>query len=136
MKNIIKTIIFSTLFTSTTLLAIQDTTEYTKPYQNISLKDGYKAIISSEKLLKKGKNNLSIKILKDNTFVKHADVNIIFSLQSMPNMEFSEHIPEDTKNNTYNANVNFKAKGEWGYELMFKTNYGTIYSEEGRLLVN
>ena len=136
MKNIIKTIIISVLFTSTALFAIQEKKNYSNSYQNISLKDGYKAIISSEKLLKKGKNNLSIQILKDNAFVKHADVNIIFSLPSMPNMEFSEHIPEDTKNNTYNANVNFKAKGEWGYELMFKTNYGTIYSEEGRLTVN
>lgn len=136
MNNIFKTFIIFFLFTSTTLFAIQDKHTYNKPYQKILMEDGYKAILSSEKQLIKGKNNLSIQILKNNTFVKHADVNIIFDLPSIPNIEFSKHVPEDTKVNKYSTNVNFKVRGEWKYELMFKTTHGTIYSKSGRVQVN
>lgn len=136
MNNIFKTFMIFFLFTTTTLFAIQDKHTYTKSYQKILMDDGYKAILSSEKKLIKGKNHLSIQILKNNTFVKHADVNIIFDLPSMPNIEFSKHVPENTKINTYSTNVDFKVKGEWKYELMFKTTYGTIYSKTGRVQVN
>ena len=58
----------------------------------------------------------------------------IFALPTMPNMEFSEHAIEN--NDKYNFNANFKVAGEWEYELMFKTSYGTIYSQEGRVTIN
>jgi len=134
MKNIFKTLIIITLFSSTTVFAMKVNASVTKEYQKLKMKDGYRAILSSEKPLKKGKNSLNIVIFKNDTFVKNADVNIIFALPTMPNMEFSEHAAQN--NNKYKLNANFKATGEWEYELMFKTSLGAIYSQEGRVIIN
>lgn len=134
MKNIFKTLVLFSLLSSTTLFAMTDTHTLTKQHQKLTMTNGYKAVLSSDKPLKSGKNSLNITILKNDTFVKNADVNIIFALPTMPNMEFSEHAIEN--NDKYNFNANFKVAGEWEYELMFKTSYGTIYSQEGRVTIN
>ena len=114
--------------------ALADNHTLNTHYQNLKMQDGYKVILSSKKPLKNGKNTLSIIISKNNTLIKNADVNIIFALPSMPNMEFSEHAIE--KNKKYKFSANFKEAGEWEYELMFKTDYGTIYSQEGKVTIN
>jgi len=134
MKNIFKTLIIITLFTSTSVMAMKDNGTVTKEYQKLKMQDGYKAILSSEKPLKTGKNTLNIIIFKNNAFVKNADVNIIFALPTMPNMEFSEHATQNK--DKYDLNANFKVPGEWEYELMFKTTLGVIYSQEGRVTIN
>lgn len=134
MKNIFKILVLISLFTSTSVFAMKDNTTLTKQYQKLKMQDGYKAILSSKKPLKSGENTLNIVILKNNTFVKNADVNIIFALPTTENIEFSEHAIENGEQ--YNLNANFKIAGEWEYELMFKTSYGVIYSKEGRVTIN
>lgn len=134
MKKILKLLLGLSILGSSTLFAMKNQIINTKHSQDLHLKNGYKAIIGSLKPLTKGKNNLAIIILKNNKFIENADVNIIFALPTLQNMEFSEHALE--KNNYYNVNLNFKEKGEWEYELMFKTKYGAIYSKEGRITVN
>lgn len=134
MNNILKIIVLFSLFTSTTLFAVKENNSIKKQYQNLKMENGYNAILSSEKPLTKGKNNLSIIILKNDTFVKKADVNIIFALPTMPDIEFSKHAKEN--GNKYHLNANFILPGEWKYELMFKTSYGTIYSQEGKVTIN
>ena len=131
MKNISKIILGISLFTNGTLFAMK---EHTTPYQHLQINNEYHAILSSKKILTIGKNNLDIKILKNNNFVKNADVNIIFTSPTMLNIEFAEHAKETQEK--YNLNATFKVKGKWQYELMFKTNYGKIYSTEGRVTIN
>jgi hypothetical protein len=113
---------------------MQDRILQEKPHQTLTLENGYNVIVSSTKPLVNGKNDLSIKILKNDNIVKDADVNIVFQLDKIPNMEFSEHAIE--KAGKYNLSANFKVPGEWKYELMFKTNYGVIYSKEGKVNIN
>lgn len=134
MNNIFKIILLFSFCTVVTLFAMQEKHSNTKQYQNLILDNGYNAIVTYIKPLKNSKYNLSIKILKDNNIVKDADVNIIFQLEEIPNMEFSEHAIEE--GNNYNLSAHFKSKGEWKYELMFKTHYGTIYSKEGKFIIN
>ena len=134
MKYIFKLLITFGFFTNSLLFSMTHNKENNNPYQHLKMKNGYQAILSSDKPLTNGKNNIKIVILKNNTFVQNADVNIIFALPTINNMEFSGHALE--KNDRYSLNVNFKQKGEWEYELMFKTNYGAIYSKEGRVTIN
>ena len=132
MNNIFKILTLSLLINQT-LFAVTNSVQK-RETQNIVLNNGYNAVLTSNQPLIKGKNNLDIVILKNNRFVKNADVNVVFSLPTMPNLEFSSHAKE--KDNKYNLIVNFKEIGEWEYELMFKTTYGAIYSHAGRIIVN
>ena len=134
MNNIFKIILIFSFFNGIVLFAMQEKHNNKTQYQNLMLENGYNAIVTYTKPLINGENNLTIKILKDNNIVKDADVNIIFELPHVPNMEFSEHAVE--KSGNYNLNANFKATGEWKYELMFKTDYGVIYSKEGKVTIN
>lgn len=132
MNNIYKLTLGLFLFTNSTLFAMKN--NYETPYHHLQITNEYHAILTSDKTLTTGKNNLFIEIIKNDNFVKNADVNIIFHLPSMPNIEFSEHAKEENKK--YYFNANFKVKGKWKYELMFKTHYGTIYSKEGQVSIN
>jgi len=134
MKNILNSILICITLTFTTLFSMQEHNLTKKSYQTLTLENGYNAIVSSSKPLVNGKNDLTIKILKNNDIVKDADVNIIFQKEATPNIEFSEHAIE--KEGKYNLNVNFQESGQWKYELMFKTNYGSIYSKEGKVTIN
>ena len=134
MNNILKILVLLSLITSSSIFAMKNNKTKIEHYQNLEMENGYKAIFSSEGPLIKGKNNLSIRILKNNSFVKNADVNIIFALPITSSIEFSEHALENK--DKYDLNVNFKVPGEWKYELMFKTSYGAIYSQEGRVIIN
>jgi len=135
MKNILKALLLFSILTLSTLYAIQENNnQYNEQSQKLIMKNGYNAIIASQKPLKNGKNKLSVTILKNNAVVKNADVNIIFELENASNVEFSEHAVE--KENTYKLTANFKSKGKWKYELMFKTDYGAIYSQEGKLTIH
>jgi len=134
MKNIFKIIIVIYFFTSAILHATQEHNPNIKHKQKLLLENGYKAILSSNTSFIVGENTLNIIITKNNSFVKNADVNIIFALPTIPNMEFIEHAKEEKEK--YSLTANFKEIGEWEYELMFKTSYGTIYSQEGRVTIN
>jgi len=134
MNNIFKSLLIFSTITVVTLFAMQDNNKYNKESQKLIMKNGYNAIIKSQNPLKNGKNKLSVTIFKNNTIVKNADVNIIFELPNTPNMEFIEHAIEDGDN--YKLSANFKSKGKWKYELMFKTDYGAIYSQEGQVTIN
>ena len=135
MNNILKTLLLFNILTLGTLYAIQDkNNKYNKQSQKLIMKNGYNAIIASQKPLKNGKNKLSVTLLKNNTIVKNADVNIIFELENATDVEFIEHAIENE--NTYNLTADFKSKGQWKYELMFKTDYGKTYSQEGKIIIN
>jgi len=132
MNNIFK-ILALIILVNQTLFAVTSNTQKIE-IQNIVLENGYNAAIKANTPLTKGQNNINIIILKNNKIIKNADVNVIFSLPSIPNLEFGSHAKE--KNNQYNLTANFKEIGEWEYELMFKTTYGVIYSHEGRFNIN
>jgi len=134
MKNILKIILGISIFTNVTMHAMQEQNTNLKHKQQLIMENGYKAILSSETPLIDGENTLNIIITKNNDFVRKADVNIIFALPTIPNMEFSEHAIED--GDKYSLTANFKERGEWEYELMFKTIHGAIYSQEGRVTIN
>ena len=134
MKNILKMILVISIFTNVSVYAMQEQNENIKHKQQLFMANGYEAILSSETPLIDGKNTLNIIITKDKNYVRKADVNIIFALLTIPNMEFSEHAIED--GDKYSLTANFKKRGEWKYELMFKTIHGAIYSQAGRVTIN
>ena len=92
MNNIFK-ILALIILVNQTLFAVTSNTQKIE-IQNIVLNNGYNAVLTSNQPLIKGKNNLDIVILKNNRFVKNADVNVVFSLPTMPNLEFSSHAKE------------------------------------------
>ena len=100
-----------------------------KPYHHSMMTDGYKTMLSSVKPLKDGKNNMTIVIMKNGHAVKNADVNIKFSMPSMPGMDFTE--AAKGQGNKYNTNINFSMGGHWAYELMFKTSDGHMHKTKG-----
>jgi len=134
MNNILKILLAFSFFTYSNLFALKQDNTLNNIKQELIMSNGYKAILNSPKSLTLGKNYMNIVILKNNVFIKNADVNIIFALSTMPNIEFSTHAVENK--DKYDLNASFKKRGEWEYELMFKTDYGAIYSKEGRLTVN
>jgi len=101
----------------------------TKPYHNSMMVNGFKAMISSQKPLMDGKNNLTIVLMKNGKPVKNADVKISFSMPAMPGMEFTEEAMR--MGNKYSANIDFSMMGEWAYELMFKTSDGSMHKTKG-----
>lgn len=98
-------------------------------YHQTMMVDGYKTIVSSIKPLKDGKNDMTISILKNKQAIKTANVNITFSMPAMPGMEFTQNA--GIKGNKYTTNINFSMGGKWAYELMFKTNDGSMHKTNG-----
>jgi len=103
--------------------------ENMQAYHNTMMVDGYHATLSSKKALKDGNNHMSIMLVKDGKSVEKADVNIKFSMPSMPGMEFTEHAKMN--GNEYKTTVDFSMMGEWSYDLMFKTRDGHMHTTKG-----
>ena len=98
-------------------------------YHNQMMTDNYMVTLSSKKPLKDGNNHMSIMLEQNGKPVKNADVNIKFSMPSMPGMDFTQHAK--IHGNMYNTKINFSMMGEWAYELMFKTSDGHMHTTKG-----
>lgn len=102
-----------------------------KPYHHTLMSNGYKVMFSSKKPLMDDENHMKVTIMKDGKAVKDADVNIMFSMPSMPGMEFMTHANQS--NSGYDANVEFSMMGHWAYEIMFKTSEGGTQKVNGSI---
>jgi hypothetical protein len=98
-------------------------------YHNQMMVNGYNVTLKSEKPLTDGKNHMSIELMKNGHMIDNADMNIKFSMPTMPGMEFTEHAKYH--GNMYKMMPNFSMGGEWAYELMFKTSDGHIHTTKG-----
>lgn len=98
-------------------------------YHNEMMVNGYNVTLKSDKPLTDGKNPMSIMLMRNGHAVNNADVNIKFSMPSMPGMEFNRHAKYH--DNMYKTMINFSMGGEWAYELMFKTSDGHMHTTKG-----
>ena len=94
--------------------------------------DGYKLMITSDKPLVVGNNDISVMLEKDEKTLTTAKVKIKFFMPEMPGMpymEYKEKLKLDEK--SYKGKVNFSMGGTWQYHLKFKTDDGKVHKVRG-----
>lgn len=99
-----------------------------KPYHHMIMVDGYKAMVSSRKVLKKGTNDIIIVIMKGKSPMKNLDVTLEFSIADTKINKLAM-----VKGKSYSTVIDFNTNGHWMYELTFKTNDNKIHKTKGNM---
>ena len=125
MKNILK--LFAILLISVELI-------YAQPIEKMVKSGDYDVVLSTNKSLVVGSNEMYIILSKDSVIIDDAKVKIKVFMPEMPGMPYMEYGDKGQfSNGKYKINVNFSMSGTWQYHLKFKTQDGKINKVRGSL---
>lgn len=95
-------------------------------------KNGYDVVLSSEKSLVVGNNEIVVALSKAGKTVQNAKVKIKFYMPEMPGMPYMEYEAKGKRvENHFKMLINFSMGGTWQYQLKFKTDDGKIHKIRG-----
>lgn len=101
-------------------------------YNEMSTKDEFKVILSTQKPFVNGTNEVEIVILNAEKKVDNVDVKLKFFMPEMSGMPYMEYETEAKFiNGKYKADVNLSMNGTWQYQLKFRTEDKKVRSVKG-----
>ncbi|KAB7887704.1 FixH family protein [Poseidonibacter ostreae] len=95
-------------------------------------KNGYEVVLTSEKSLIVGNNDIYAQLSKDGNGVTDVKVKIKVFMPEMPGMPYMEYKAKaKLVDGKYKMMVNFSMGGTWQYHLKFKDKDGKIHTVRG-----
>ena len=103
-------------------------------FNEMSTKDDYKVILSTQKPFVNGNNEVEIVISNAGKTVDNAEVKVKFFMPEMPGMPYMEYEAEaKLTNGKYKADVHLSMNGTWQYQLKFRTEDKKVRSVKGSI---
>lgn len=103
-------------------------------FNEMSTKDDYKVILSTQKPFVNGNNEVEIVISNAGKTVDSAEVKVKFFMPEMPGMPYMEHEAEAKfVNGKYICDVNLPMGGTWQYQLKFRTDDKKVRMVKGSI---
>ncbi|MBE0491707.1 MAG: FixH family protein [Sulfurospirillum sp.] len=113
-------------------IAQSSSTTQSGAYTNMTQKDGYSVMMSSQKPLIAGSNKLHVKIQKDTKAITDAQARIKFFMPEMPGMPAMEYKANGVLiGDTFQFDISLGMGGTWQYQLQFKTSDGVVHKTKG-----